>query len=116
MVENPLPKWVDLLLNRPLPQKLNIFGSNHCRKVRPQIHISFKRLSCGLLFDQMVKNLAKRLKTHFQNGRIYFPSRSFPQKRNILGGITVERYLHEFSSSKPRFSIFFSLSGLLQAT
>jgi hypothetical protein len=98
------------------PQKITIFGSNHYRKVRPWIHISFRRLSCGLVYEQTVKNLAKRLKTHFQNGSIYLLFEPFPKKCNILGGITAERYDHGFSSSKLRFSLFFGLSGLLQAT
>jgi hypothetical protein len=63
----------------------------------------------------MVKNLAKRLETHFQNGLIYFQHEAFPKKRNILGGIIAESYDHEFSSPKPRFSLLFGLSGLLQA-
>jgi hypothetical protein len=96
------------------PKKHNIFGSNHCRKVQPQIRVSFKRLSRGLLSEKTVKNLTKRLKTHFQNGPIYLPCESFLKKRNILGGITTERYDHGFSSSKPQFSLFFGLSGLLQ--
>ena len=97
------------------PQKLNIFWSNLCRKVRPRIRISFRRLSCGSLSEQTVKNIAKWLKTHFQNGPIYFLSGLFIPKCNILGGINVERYDHGFSSLKPRFSLFFGLFGLLQA-
>jgi hypothetical protein len=73
-------------LNGPFSKKLNIFGSNECGKVRPWIRISFKRLSCSSLSEQTMKNLMKRLKTHFQNGPIYFKFGSFPQKRNILGG------------------------------
>jgi hypothetical protein len=64
----------------------------------------------------MVKNIAKQLKNYFQNGLINFPRELFPQNRNILGGITVERYNHGFSSPKPQFSLFFGLSGLLQET
>jgi hypothetical protein len=45
-----------------------------------------------------VKNLAKRLKTHLQNGSIYFSRELFHKKLNILGAITVERYDHEFVS------------------
>jgi hypothetical protein len=43
-----------------------------------------------------VRNLAKKLKTDLQNGSIYFSGESFPQKLNILGAITVERYDHIF--------------------
>jgi hypothetical protein len=63
----------------------------------------------------MVKNLAKWLKSHFQNGSIYCPLELFPEKCNILGGITTEMYEHGFSSLKPQFSLFFGLSSLLQA-
>jgi hypothetical protein len=45
-----------------------------------------------------VKNLVKRLKTHFQNGSIYFPRGLFPPKRNIFGAMNVERYGHGFIS------------------
>jgi hypothetical protein len=45
-----------------------------------------------------VRNHAKRLKTHFQNGSIYFPSEPFSPKCNILGEMNVERYDHRFVS------------------
>jgi hypothetical protein len=43
-----------------------------------------------------VRNLGKRLKTHLQNGSIYFSRVPFPQKVNILGEIIAERYDHIF--------------------
>jgi hypothetical protein len=80
------------------------------------IHINFKRLSCGLLSNKIMKNIAKWLKNHFQNGSIYFPFGSFPKKGNILGGITTERYDHIYILLKLQFLLFFGLFGLLQAT
>jgi hypothetical protein len=73
------------------------------------------RLSYVLLSEKTVRNIAKRLKTHLQNGLIYFLGKPFPQKLNIFGDITAERYDHGFSSLKLQFSLFFGLSGFLQA-
>jgi hypothetical protein len=60
----------------------------------------FEEAILWLRFDKMVRNLAKRLKTHLHNGSIYFPNGSFPKKLNIFGEIIVERYDLGFSSSK----------------
>jgi hypothetical protein len=96
------------------PPKRNILGAMNVERYDHRF-ISVSGGYLGSLSEQTVKNLAKRLKNHFQNGPIYFHCGPFPKKRNILGGIIAEIYDHGFSSPKPRFSLFFGLSGLLQA-
>jgi hypothetical protein len=54
------------------------------------------------------------LKTHLQNGSIYFSGVSFTQKINIFEEIIAERYDHRFSSPKLQFSLLFGLFGFIQ--
>ena len=88
-----------LVLNTLIPRTpKNLLSICKWKIKKLRIHITFRRWSCDLLSEQTVRNLAKKLKTHFQNGLIYFFRGPFPPKRNILGAMNVERYNHRFIS------------------
>jgi hypothetical protein len=78
-----------------------------------KIRISFRRQSSDLLSEKMMRNLAKRLKTHLKNGSIYFSLKPFPQKLNILRAITIERYDHGFVSFLGVYLLFYILEQMV---
>jgi hypothetical protein len=66
---------------------------NHCRKGTSNgkfVSVSGGDIP-GFLSEKTVRNFSKWLKTHLQNGSIYFSRGSFPQKVNILGEITAKK-------------------------
>jgi hypothetical protein len=101
--------------NWSFPPKRNILGAMNVERYG-QRFMSVLGVSCGLLSEQTVRNIVKWLKTHFSNGSFKYFGGPFTPKCNILGGIIAESYDHRFSSPKLQFSLFFGLSGLLQAS